>query len=47
MTKSDDQLLAMRDTSAWTFIYVGLVTDLIELQLIILTIVFLIKQYKR
>ena len=47
MNRSQDELEQLQVKTAWAWIYVGLVTDLIELQLIILTIAYSIVQYKR
>ena len=43
----EDELWELRDKVAWSFTYTGLVTDLMELQLIILTIIYTCVQQRR
>ena len=47
MGLSEDELDRMRARSAWVFTYSGLVTDFIELNLIIFTIIYVIVQLVR
>ena len=40
MARDLDELMQLRDVAYYTFIYTGLVTDLIEFQLITATIIY-------
>ena len=47
MARDLDELMQLRDVAFYTFIYTGLVTDLIEFMLITATIVYCVAQFRR
>ena len=47
MARDLDELMQLRDVAYYTFIYTGLVTDLIEFQLITATIIYCVVQFRR